>query len=572
MEASTKTSSSSKTDCTQVRRIRSYAWFFAVAWTLLLLASATLTVKEHNKTLSQLARAEARTAINRDILYRSWGSSHGGVYAPISDKNPPNPYLKEIPERDISTPSGRKLTLVNPAYMTRQVYELAAEKGLFSGTGHLTSLKPIRPENSPDPWERRALESFDKGGREFSEIIERDGKPFMRLIQAFVTEKSCLRCHAVQGYKEGDVRGGLSVSLPIQPLIDATSRHLFNSLATHAAIWLLGLIMTAIGAWQLILSSRSQKRSEDQLEASLSMLNATLEATADGLLVTDLNGHITRWNQTFADLWHIPEGLMNSKAKYPVTRHIAAQVNQPKVFYRKVLKLYNNPQVASVDTLQLVDGRCFRRFSQPQRIGDAIVGRVWSFDDITDQKRAEEALEESNRKLEIMSLTDGLTSIANRRHFDATLSQEISLHIRSEADLSLILLDIDHFKAFNDCYGHVAGDDCLKQIARVIADNTTRPTDLAARYGGEEFACILPSTNANGAAIVAEKIRHSIQSLAIPHEQSGVADCVTASLGVITVKCTMGISVQDIITRVDDLLYIAKSSGRNRVEQSDKIL
>jgi diguanylate cyclase (GGDEF)-like protein len=160
-----------------------------------------------------------------------------------------------------------------------------------------------------------------------------------------------------------------------------------------------------------------------------------------------------------------------------------------------------------------------------------------SWRDITERKEAEKALEESKRALEAISITDGLTGIANRRRFDEALSQEYARHVRSGAELSLILLDIDHFKAFNDNYGHLAGDDCLRQIGRVIADCAARPADLAARYGGEEFACILPETDDTGAVIIAEQIRRGIQALAIPHKGSDAADCVTASLGVVTLQC-----------------------------------
>ncbi|MBA3007843.1 MAG: diguanylate cyclase [Proteobacteria bacterium] len=173
---------------------------------------------------------------------------------------------------------------------------------------------------------------------------------------------------------------------------------------------------------------------------------------------------------------------------------------------------------------------------------------------------------EKNRELEALSITDGMTGIANRRRFDEVLTQEHAWHARSGAKLSLILLDVDHFKAFNDNYGHVQGDECLRQIARVIADCTSRPADLAARYGGEEFACILPETDNNGAIAIAEKIRCGIIALALPHKCSSVADVVTVSLGVVTVRCTTGASAVDIIIQVDELLYQAKSSGRNRVE------
>jgi len=189
-----------------------------------------------------------------------------------------------------------------------------------------------------------------------------------------------------------------------------------------------------------------------------------------------------------------------------------------------------------------------------------------SWRDITGRKQAEKALEESRRALEAISITDGLTGIANRRRFDEVLNQEYARHARSRAELSLILLDIDHFKAFNDTYGHVAGDDCLRQIGRVLIDCTTRAADLAARYGGEEFACILPETDRIGAVVIAERIRLAIQALGIPHKASDSADCVTASLGVITVHCKIEGSVIEILSQADELLYRAKSRGRNRVE------
>lgn len=185
--------------------------------------------------------------------------------------------------------------------------------------------------------------------------------------------------------------------------------------------------------------------------------------------------------------------------------------------------------------------------------------------DITERKDAEKLLDEYNQKLEALSVTDGLTSLANRRHFDDILEQEYSRHARLNSTLSLILLDIDYFKAFNDTYGHVKGDDCLRAVAGVIAGCTNRTMDLAARYGGEEFACILPETDLKGAIIIAESIRQSIQALAIPHTGSRVAGVVTASLGVTTVRFLPNQSTDDILSQVDALLYRAKSSGRNQV-------
>lgn len=266
MEKLNMPATSKNAQCFQSRRIRNYTCYFITAWTLVLLTSAILTTNGHKETLTNVAKAEARAAIGRDILYRRWGASHGGVYAPVTDKTPPNPYLSHLPERDISTPSGRKLTLINPAYMTRQVYELAKETDMFIGTGHLTSLKPIRPENTPDPWERKALELFEKGAQEASEMVWIKGLPYMRLMRAFVTEKPCLNCHASQGYKVGDVRGGLSITLPTQPLMDATRTQIFNSQALHALIWLFGLCMAVLGARQLTRTARAQNQIEAELQ------------------------------------------------------------------------------------------------------------------------------------------------------------------------------------------------------------------------------------------------------------------------------------------------------------------
>ncbi len=186
--------------------------------------------------------------------------------------------------------------------------------------------------------------------------------------------------------------------------------------------------------------------------------------------------------------------------------------------------------------------------------------------DITEKRHAEANLEETNQRLEILSTTDGLTKLANRRCLDELLLKEYDRHSRSGDKLSLILLDLDCFKTFNDSYGHIAGDKCLQRVAQVLDTCTSRPSDLAARYGGEEFVCLLPSTEISGAITVAEKIRCDIMTLAIPHKSSSVADYVTASLGVVSVQCSHDGSAKDILALADKLLYRAKASGRNRVE------
>ncbi|GMQ83879.1 MAG: PleD family two-component system response regulator [Gammaproteobacteria bacterium] len=175
-------------------------------------------------------------------------------------------------------------------------------------------------------------------------------------------------------------------------------------------------------------------------------------------------------------------------------------------------------------------------------------------------------LAHSNRELKRLSSMDGLTSLANRRQFDATLEQEWQRAIRTELPLSLLFADIDYFKRYNDSYGHQAGDDCLKKIADSLQKTVHRPADLVCRYGGEEFVMILPDTTSEGALAVAEKVLIHIADLNIPHTNSDTADHVTLSIGVATLRPEEGCSPDELIEAADKMLYKAKENGRNCIE------
>lgn len=167
-------------------------------------------------------------------------------------------------------------------------------------------------------------------------------------------------------------------------------------------------------------------------------------------------------------------------------------------------------------------------------------------------------------KLALLAATDGLTGLANRSHFDRMLAYEYARHLRSGKELSLVILDIDHFKAFNDLYGHVRGDECLREIARAITRTVSRATDIVARYGGEEFTVLLPETHLEGALVLAEKVRICISDLSLTHSHSSTG-YVTASLGVACGKFLAGSSILDVVHEADMQLYAAKAGGRNRV-------
>ena len=175
-------------------------------------------------------------------------------------------------------------------------------------------------------------------------------------------------------------------------------------------------------------------------------------------------------------------------------------------------------------------------------------------------------LEESNEKLRLLSSLDGPTDLPNRRFFDETLVREWQRGRRNQTPLTMIMVDIDHFKAYNDAYGHVIGDDCLRKVAAGLDESVLREVDSIARYGGEEFAAILPETNQEGGILIAQRMRNTIERLKITHEQSPTANHVTISLGLSTIIPNKGSNATRLIQSADRALYRAKASGRNTLE------
>jgi diguanylate cyclase (GGDEF)-like protein len=181
------------------------------------------------------------------------------------------------------------------------------------------------------------------------------------------------------------------------------------------------------------------------------------------------------------------------------------------------------------------------------------------------RKARELELIELTRKLERLSNVDGLTGIANRRHFDNELARAWRRGQRAASPVALILIDIDHFKSFNDRYGHLAGDDCLRRVAQVLAQTVKRPFDLVARYGGEEFVVLLPDTHGPGAGQLAEEMRATVAALTFTPGNGHAACGVTCSAGAATVTPEGGMEPAGLIARADACLYQAKREGRNRV-------
>jgi PAS domain S-box-containing protein len=283
----------------QCRRIGNYAVALSAVWTLLLACSFAWFYWQEQRSLFEVSRSLARTALESGHLYRLWVSRHGGIYVASDESTPPNPLLSQVPERDITTPSGKKLTLVNAAYLARLVHEFAErEKFTVAGekqslSGHLTSLKPIRPENAPDPWEEKSLQEFERGARDASGIENLRGTQYMRVMRASIVVQSCLKCHSE--YKVGDVRGGVSFSLPVTLQMEAMHKRVLNGAATHGLIWVFGLGMIGFGRRRLITSTASLEMSEEQFR-TLTNLAPT------GICLLNIAGEFRYVNQCWGDL------------------------------------------------------------------------------------------------------------------------------------------------------------------------------------------------------------------------------------------------------------------------------
>ena len=237
--------------------------FLAVVWTVVIIfALGWNLLWEYDDTL-EMAHIQANQSFEKDLVYRRWSANHGGTYVPVTEQTPPNPYLLHVKNRDVMTTSGQELTLVNPAYMTRQVHELGMEQ--YGHLGHITSLNPIRPENAADDWETTALQSFEQGVTEVGELAKVGGVNYFRLMRPMITEAPCLKCHAHQGYKEGDLRGGISVSVPMEPLRKIMFSHMGTSILGYGLVWLLGLSGIGLGSRNIGKRIHEQETVENDL-------------------------------------------------------------------------------------------------------------------------------------------------------------------------------------------------------------------------------------------------------------------------------------------------------------------
>jgi diguanylate cyclase (GGDEF)-like protein len=292
----------------------------------------------------------------------------------------------------------------------------------------------------------------------------------------------------------------------------------------------------------------------ERLDRDLSLQQATIESTTDGILVVDRNGNWESFNRRFVDMWRIPSDVARTRDDDAAIAFVLDQLTEPGAFVAKIRDLYEHPDAESYDELQFKDGRVFERYSKPARIDGRSAGRVWSFRDVTERKRFEE-------RLQHLADHDPLTDLYNRRRFEDELARELMRSARYKSGGALLLLDLDDFKAVNDEHGHVWGDEVLRASGRLLRSRL-RSTDVLARIGGDEFAVLLPEADEVRATKLAEELLEVFRSHSVKVEDDEVR--VTASVGVLLLDAINGADPEPMVA-VDTAMYRAKHEGRDRL-------
>jgi diguanylate cyclase (GGDEF)-like protein/PAS domain S-box-containing protein len=311
------------------------------------------------------------------------------------------------------------------------------------------------------------------------------------------------------------------------------------------------VVYDGLPAHQLMLQDVAERR---RAHIDLRRVQAAIEGARDAIVITDANGTPTFINIAFGNLFGYTLDGLRSKGLGGVYARPAVAANH----LRRILDGEEFDQEVRLVTRRGVIVEALFRGSVVLDDAYCVVGATFVYSDITERKRLE-------NELRALSREDALTGLPNRRAYEQTLATEWRRALRNQRPLAILLLDVDHFKAFNDHYGHPMGDACLRQVADVLRAGCRRSADTMARFGGEEFIAIFPETDAIDAAGVAEHMRASVANRAIPHASAGDLAVVTISIGVASLVPYNGLRPADLVRMADEALYAAKRAGRNQV-------
>jgi diguanylate cyclase (GGDEF)-like protein len=320
-------------------------------------------------------------------------------------------------------------------------------------------------------------------------------------------------------------------------------------------LFILGMSAAGIASWRLneaLLGDRL--RAEAELHETLSLLNATLDSTADGILAVDAAGTVVSCNRRFVEMFRPPAALLAARNGHEVLAFVDDLVQGGEAFPAKLVELGLHPDAESHDTIELADGRRFERYSKPQRVDEATVGRVWSFHDVTERERL-------TADLAHQAFHDSLTGLANQALFRNRVEHALTRADRHGTSLAVLFLDLDNFKTANDSLGHRAGDEVLVAVAGRL-EGCLRGTDTAARLGGDEFAVLMEDVDGESDAL--EVARRMIGALDEPLTAAGREVFVGASVGI--AFGSAGTGADQLLRNADLAMYTAKRRGKGRAQ------
>jgi diguanylate cyclase (GGDEF)-like protein/PAS domain S-box-containing protein len=348
---------------------------------------------------------------------------------------------------------------------------------------------------------------------------------------------------------------GASVAGPVKAHLSLTRHGNVGSLPFELAI--VNLIDDpTVGGYVVTAHDITDQMAADlQLRKALSLLQATLDATADGIMVVGADGQIVSFNQRLIEMWMVPESVLSAGNRRKVTEFVSEQLSNPEEYKARVERVYQDREAESQDTLEFKDGRVFERISRPQRVDGEIVGRVWCFRDVTERKRLEQ-------RLSYQAFHDSLTGLANRALFQDRLAHGASRMARCGGHLAVLFVDLDNLKAVNDSFGHAAGDAVLEATARTIS-GCLRECDSVGRLGGDEFGILLEDVDGMGDVLgSAERVRTAIRR---PVHVAGQEIVVTACIGV--ALDVPGQSTDQLLCNADLATFAAKELGGDRISE-----
>jgi diguanylate cyclase (GGDEF)-like protein/PAS domain S-box-containing protein len=516
-----------------------------LAWTAMVALSLGWNLYQEKQRIVTLAEVEAKTHLARDLALRRWATNHGGVYVPVKGATRPNPYLADVPERDVVTAGGRLLTLYNPATMLREIK--ASQSDLYGELARITAKKVLNPVDLPDEWEERALSIIETTKEDFSEVTVIKGEAYLRRMQPMIMEEGCMRCHAWTGIKVGDVRGATDVAIPLKRYASVSMEAGTRAAALHGGMWLLGLGFIGFTA----IRSRRHGETQARHQELLRKLNRAVEQSGSGIMIADLRGTIEYVNPRFCQI----NGYGEEELIGRNPRILKSGETDPEVYRGMWATLAMGEEWRGEFKNRRKDGIsywCMETISPIRDKSGKITHFVAVIEDVSERKFAEATIHR-------LAFYDPLTELPNRRLLRQSLERAAAWSTRNGMGVALFYVDLDRFKTINDTLGHAAGDALLVAVGRRFRD-CVREIDTLARLGGDEFAVVVGNVRSEqDAAAVAEKL---VRELRIPVVIDGHELNVTASIGIALYPEDTE-DIDTLVKNADTAMYQAKAEGKN---------